>query len=85
MYEVKFTPKAAKALKALPADVQFRVQKKIDYLRLTPRGTDTKKLVGKKDLYRTRIGHYRILYEIEDEKLLVWVVEVDTRGGVYKN
>ncbi len=83
-YEVKFSKKAAKAYKKLPPNIKARIDQKINYLRLTPRGQDTKKLVGHENAYRTRVGSYRIVYEIEDGELLVWILDVGPRGGIYQ-
>ena len=84
MYEVKFSKKATKAYRKLPENVRFRIDQKIDYLRDTPRGHDTKKIAGHDNAYRTRVGNYGIVYEIEDEKLLVWILDVGARGSVYE-
>lgn len=83
-YEVKFSKKATKAYKKLPGDVRFRIDQKINYLRITPRGLDTKKLSGHENAYRTRVGCYRIVYEIEDRNLLVWILDVGPRGAIYQ-
>jgi len=83
-YDVKFSKKAAKAYKKLPGDIRLRIDQKINYLRNTPRGTDTKKLAGHENAYRTRVGSYRIVYEIEDEKLLVWILDIGPRGSIYQ-
>ena len=83
-YEVKFSKKAEKAYKKLPGNIRLRIDQKINYLRLTPRGNDTKKLVGHANAYRARVGSYRIVYEIEDSKLLVWVLDVGPRGSIYQ-
>lgn len=82
-YEVKFSKKAEKAYKKLSADIRLRINKKINYLQATPRGKDTKKLVGHTNIYRTRVGSYRIVYEIEDDKLVVWILDVGSRGSIY--
>jgi len=84
MYEIKFSKKAEKEYKKLPADIRIRIDQKLNYLRLTPRGPDTKKLVGEENAYRTRVGTYRIVYEIEDNQLLVWILDVGQRGSIYK-
>ena len=84
MYEVKFSKKAEKSYEKLTNEVKLRIDQKLAYLRATPRGTDTKKLVGEQNVYRTRVGSYRIVYEIEDNKLLVWILDVDHRSSVYK-
>lgn len=83
-YEVKFSKKAEKAYKKLPGNIKFRIDQKISYLRTSPRGNDTKKLAGHANSYRTRVGSYRIVYEIEDGKLLVWILDVGPRGAIYK-
>ncbi len=83
-YEVKFSKKAAKAYKKLPKAILPRINLKINYLRNTPRGHDTKKLAGYENAYRTRVGNYRIVYEIEDDKLLVWILDVGSRGAIYQ-
>ena len=84
MYEVKFSKKSAKAYKKLPPNIKARIDQKINYLRLTPRGPDTKKLAGHVNSYRTRVGSYRIVYEIEDSQLLVWILDVGPRGSIYQ-
>lgn len=84
MYKVKFSKKAEKAYKKLPAVVKVRIDQKIAYLQSTPKGIDTKKLTGYENTYRTRVGTYRIVFEIEDENLIVWVLDVGTRGGIYQ-
>ncbi len=83
MYEVKFSKKAAKVYQKLPGVVQTRIDEKLTYLRASPRGTDTKKLSGDANAYRTRVGTYRIVYEIEDNELLVWIVDVGHRSSIY--
>ncbi len=83
-YEVKFSKKATKAYKKLPGDIRLRIDKKLNYLKDTPRGKDTKKLAGHDNAYRTRVGSYRIVYEIADDKLLVWILDVGSRGAIYQ-
>lgn len=83
MFEVKFSKKAEKAYKRLPSVVRVRIDQKLTYLRATPRGPDTKKLIGMPNIYRTRVGTYRIVYEIEDKKLLIWIVDVGHRSSIY--
>lgn len=50
-YEVKFSKKAEKAYKKLPGSIRLRIDQKINYLRATPRGKDTKKLSGHVNSY----------------------------------
>lgn len=58
---------------------------KIDELATSPRPNGVKKLKGKENTYRIRVGDYRILYEIFDDVLLVTVVKIGHRSKVYKD
>lgn len=49
-----------------------------------PDGEDIKKLRGHDDLLRLRIGDYRVVYTIDNGKLIVYVIDIDNRGDVYK-
>lgn len=83
-YQVKFSKDAEKFYNKLSGDMRGRIDQKMNYLSTSPRGHDTIKMAGADNAYRTRVGGYRIVYEIYDDKLLVWVVEIGARGGVYK-
>ncbi|MGK7933029.1 MAG: type II toxin-antitoxin system RelE/ParE family toxin [Microcystaceae cyanobacterium] len=56
-----------------------RLIAKINFLSENPRPLDCKKLKGVKDLFRLRVGDYRVIYIVEDERLLILVVEVGHR------
>jgi mRNA interferase RelE/StbE len=51
-------------------------------LEITPRPEGVKKLEGEKDLYRLRVGDYRIIYTIRDRELIVLVLKVGHRREV---
>ena len=53
-------------------------------LQHNPRPINSKKLVGSKSVYRIRVGVYRIVYEIIDKELFVYIVDVDHRKDIYK-
>jgi len=72
MYAVELLPSAAKALSRLDRSVQLRVARRIDRLAVDPRA-DGGKLRGADDVWRSRVGDYRILYRIEDDRLVVLV------------
>jgi mRNA interferase RelE/StbE len=42
------------------------------------------KLTGYEDTYRVRIGKYRLIYQVLDESLLIFIQDIDSRGDVYK-
>ncbi|MEC4894552.1 MAG: type II toxin-antitoxin system RelE/ParE family toxin [Oscillatoria sp. PMC 1051.18] len=85
MYTVELTKKAQKQLKALFGENQTRISAKIDSLSTNPRPSGVKALKGLTNLLRLRVGDYRIIYQIEDERLLVLVVEIGHRREVYRS
>jgi mRNA interferase RelE/StbE len=83
-YQIEFTKQAAKQFKVLPDLEQQRISTKIDALAIEPRAVGAVKLVGAEDLYRIRVGDYRIIYNIQDDLLLVLVVKIGHRRDVYR-
>ena len=83
-YKVEFTEEAAEQVEALPKKIAGQVIRKIEALATEPRPTQAKRLTDHEHLYRVRSGDYRILYHIEDRKLLVLVVKVGNRRDVYR-
>jgi mRNA interferase RelE/StbE len=62
-----------------------RIVRRIRSLADEPRPRGCEKLVGNGDRYRVREGRYRIVYAIEDDRLVVWVVKVGHRKDVYRS
>lgn len=82
-YKINFKKSVAKDLRNIPeADVK-RILNRIDKLSDNPRAEGCIKLSGQ-ELYRLRQGQYRIIYEIRDNELVVTVIKVSHRSGVYK-
>ena len=82
-YEVTLASSAEREIKALPKSVQRRVGKMIDSLRINPRPRGAIKLKGREGIYRIRVGDYRIIYTVNDEKRLVDVSYVRHRSRAY--
>lgn len=83
MYAVELLPSAAKALAKLEAAVKRRLVRRIDRLAEEPR-RDAVKLRGADDVWRARVGDYRILYQVHDDRLLVLVIRIGHRAEVYR-
>ncbi len=83
-YEIRVAPAAARQLRKLDAAARKRVQAAIELLAEQPRPPGAKKLVGGHGEWRVRTGDYRIVYEIEDDILLVLVIAVGHRRDVYR-
>lgn len=84
LYRVELKPSAARALRKLDADIQRRLIARVEALAENPRPPGAEKLEGRRDLYRIRVGDYRIIYQVGDKVLLVLVVRVGHRRDVYR-
>lgn len=82
-YRLLFRPYAKKQLQSLPKNTQKRIDIALLSLKTNPRPSGVKKLRGKGNEWRIRVGKYRIVYEIYDEKLVIRVIEIDHRKNVY--
>jgi mRNA interferase RelE/StbE len=82
-YEVNVSPIADKAIAGLPKQVRARIAVKLVALSTNPRPPGSIKLTGH-DAYRIRIGDYRIIYTIEDKRLVILVIDVGHRREVYR-
>lgn len=81
-YDVVFKRSVYKDLRSIPNVDVKRILSSIDTLAADPRPPGCEKLSGQ-ERYRIRQGVYRIVYEIEDNRLIVTVVRVGHRGQVY--
>jgi len=84
-YEVKFSKGAKKQFRKLPLDVQQRIQTKINDLAIEPRPNGVKKLLGDDNSYRVRVGDYPVIYQLDDDILIVTVIKVRHRSEIYKD
>ena len=82
-YKIEIKKSAAKELSKLPKKELTKIVEKIQSLSDEPRPDGCKKLSGD-EKYRIRIGNYRVLYSIEDDILIVYVVKVGHRKEIYK-
>lgn len=84
-YELRITPSAAKELDALPRKKDRQaVAARIRELTDEPRPRGAVKLSGEQALYRLRQGRYRIVYAIEDDRLVVVVIRIKDRKDAYR-
>jgi len=84
LYQIEFSRQADPQFRNLPSQIQQRLKSRIDSLATAPRPHGSEKLSGVEQLYRIRAGDYRIVYAVEDDRLLVLVVKVGHRREVYR-
>ena len=83
-YKIEISATAEKQLKKLPRDAQRSIVKAILTLGDDPFPRGSRKLRGYEDLYRIRVGVYRILYSVESNRLIVIILKIGHRKDVYR-
>ena len=84
LYKVVVSKSAEKGLSGLPNQIVERIVIILQSLEQNPRPAGCKKLKGFRNLWRVRVGDYRIIYSIDDVVLLVDVREIGNRKDIYK-
>lgn len=83
MYAVVFTPKAENQFKKLEREVQDRIVKILERIKIRPEQF-VDKLIGEEG-YKLRVGDYRVFLDIKHDKLIILVIDLGHRKNVYKN
>lgn len=83
-YSVVFARSARKELQNLDPQVARRILKQIEALVTNPRPSGVVKLEGATDLWRIRVGEWRVVYRISDRQLLVDIIAVRRRSAAYR-
>ncbi len=81
-YSVTLAPSAARQLRTFDPDVRRRIQAAIELLAVEPRPPAATRLVGGSGEWRVRTGNYRIVYEINDNQLVVLVLRMGHRREI---
>ena len=83
IYRIEWKTSALKELKQIDKSIIPRILNTVEELAKEPRPKGVRKLQGSKKSYRIRVGDYRIVYEIEDDILLIIVIRVRHRRSAY--
>jgi mRNA interferase RelE/StbE len=83
-YTITFARSARRELEALDARLVQRIVSAIDALAKDPRPRGCRKLRGESNLWRIRIGEYRVVYAVYDERRLVDIIAVRHRSKAYE-
>jgi mRNA interferase RelE/StbE len=84
-YRIEVKRSAAKALKKIPKPDRKRISEKIESLAGELPSTEITKMKGDNPFHRIRVGDYRIIYEVQDEVLVILIVKVGHRKDIYRN
>jgi len=83
MYEIIISDKALKQLERLEKSIQERIFKVLERIRIRPEAHVTK-LIGDAG-YKLRVGDYRVILDIDENKLRILIIKVGHRKNIYKN
>ena len=85
MYTVNLTKKAAKSYDKLPEKLKNEIRDALNELQYSfaPNRLDIKKLKGCKSTYRVRVGHWRIIYEIDIKEKSILIYAILPRKNAY--
>lgn len=85
MYKIIFKKEAAKSLNRLPRNVAKTIHEKVEAIAADPYAEhpNAKKLQGREG-YRLRVGDWRVIYEIQNEQLVILVLRIAPRGEAYR-
>jgi mRNA interferase RelE/StbE len=83
-YRIDVSATAERQIRTLPRVDQIRVLRAVNALSTNPRPQGCRKLSGLDDVFRIRIGRYRVLYTVEDRRLVILVLKVGNRKDVYR-
>jgi len=83
-YQIVFARSAAKELEALPKRIAARVLGRIESLAVEPRPTGCRKLAASDNLWRIRVGEYRVIYGVDDARRIVDITALRHRRDAYR-
>jgi mRNA interferase RelE/StbE len=85
-YSIEFYKEALKYLQKLDKSTRTRIVRHLEILSEDPfhPELDIKRMKGTLEDFRLRVGSYRIIYTVENDRLIIHVLKVGSRGDVYK-
>lgn len=86
-YRLKLHKSVSNFLENAPNKVRYRIINKLDLLKENPfhhASLDIKPMQGFDRTYRLRIGNYRLIYQVNQDQLLIYAFSIGNRGDVYK-
>lgn len=82
MYSIEFSDLAKKQFSKLPRDIKKRIASSLERIKIRPEHY-IEKLVGELG-YKLRVGDYRIIIDVDRNKLLILVIKIGHRRNIYK-
>ena len=83
-YRIEIAATAEKQLKKIRREDEVRILRSISLLASEPRPGGCRKMSGYDDIYRIRVGNYRVIYEIDGKRIVVIILKIGHRKDVYR-
>ncbi len=84
MWSIEFSREALKSLMRMPRDQAVRIRRKLDELARDPRNAANVKKLTEHPGYRLRVGEWRVVYLLIEDRVVIHVIRVAPRGEAYK-
>ena len=83
-YQVTLSRESIKFLKKQEKAIQIRITKAIKGLTIQPPIGDIKPLQGRNKQLRLRVGSFRLIFEVNHDEKMIYILTIDNRGDIYK-
>lgn len=83
MYQIEFTTRAIKNLKKIDKKYQVLIISKLEELANNPKNATNVKALKGSDFYRLRVANYRVIYELQNNELIILVIDINHRKDIY--
>jgi mRNA interferase RelE/StbE len=83
-YKIEISATAERQLKKIRREDTVRILRSISLLAIDPRPVGCRKMSGYDDIYRIRIGNYRVIYEIDGKRITIVILKIGHRKEVYR-
>lgn len=84
-YNIRYSKNILKLTKSIPVSYLRLIKQRIEILKINPKqGNGIKKLVALEEVYRLRVGNYRVIYEVRDTVRIVLIIRIRHRKDAYK-
>ena len=84
MYALRFSSSAVKTLRKIPVETAKRIRSKLNELVKDPFAAPNVKKLTSHPGYRLRIGNWRVLYLVQSQQVVIYIVEIGQRKEVYR-
>ena len=83
-YKIEISATAERQLKKIRREDQISILRSISLLAVDPRPGGCRKMSGYDDVYRIRVGKYRVIYEIDGKRIVVIILKIGHRREIYR-